>query len=90
MSPDLAQHNPNIADGIVPFQAFAPEWAMRYIELHKVVGAGNFVAVLAESELNGTREAVIDLFRVAEGTIVEHWDVIEEITPEPWVKVGKF
>jgi predicted SnoaL-like aldol condensation-catalyzing enzyme len=90
VSPDLAQHTPNVADGIAPLQAFATETAMRYIELHKVVGAGNFVAVLAESELNGKRHAVIDLFRVEEGTIVEHWDVIEEITPEPWVNVGKF
>ena len=35
--------------------------------------------------------AVMDLFRVADGLIVEHWDVMEEILPEDqWVNSGKF
>ena len=33
--------------------------------------------------------AVIDLFGVQEGRIVEHWDVLEELTPEEtWVNSG--
>jgi predicted SnoaL-like aldol condensation-catalyzing enzyme len=41
--------------------------------------------------LAGVDTAVIDLFRVADGRIVEHWDVMEEITPEEtWVHSGKF
>ncbi len=91
MAPDCTQHNPNLADGIEALQAFAAGSAMRYIELHKVVGSGNFVATLAESEFDGKRHAVIDLFRIERGMIVEHWDVIEEITPEEtWVNSGKF
>ena len=35
--------------------------------------------------------AVVDLYRVTDGRIVEHWDVSEEITPaETWVNTGKF
>ncbi len=34
---------------------------------------------LAESEFHGKRHAVIDLFRIEQNKIVEHWDVIEEI-----------
>ena len=88
---DIAQHNPNIGDGIAALRVYTAESAMRYIDVHKVVGSGNFVAVLAESELNGKRHAVIDLCRVEAGKITEHWDVIEEITPEhTWVNSGKF
>jgi predicted SnoaL-like aldol condensation-catalyzing enzyme len=91
VSADLAQHSPDVADGLAAFQAFAAESSMRYIELHLVVGSGDFVAILAESELHGDRYAVIDLFRVDRGEIVEHWDVTERITPEnTWVNSGKF
>ena len=35
--------------------------------------------------------AVIDLYRVEAGRIVEHWDVMEEILPrDQWVNSGKF
>ena len=42
-------------------------------------------------DFGGTEMAVIDLFRVEGGLIVEHWDVMEEILPkETWVNGGKF
>ena len=91
MTPDYAEHSPDVADGVESLEAYAIETRMRYVELHKVVGAGNFVAILAESESDGKRSAVIDLFRLEHGKIAEHWDVIEEITPEDtWVNSGKF
>ena len=91
MTPDYAEHNLDIADDTASLQDFATESEMRYIELHKVVGAGNFVAILAESESDGKRRAAIDRFRLEHDKIVEHWDVREEITPEDtWVNSGKF
>lgn len=91
VTPDYAQHSVDVADGIAPFQEFATESALRYLQLHKVVGCGNLVATLAESEFHGKRHAVIDLFRIEQNKIVEHWDVIEEIAPEhTWVNSGKF
>ena len=42
-------------------------------------------------KLAGADMAVIDLFRVENGLIVEHWDVMEEIPPvDEWVNSGKF
>ena len=91
MAVDYAEHSLDVADGVAALQAFATESGMRYIELHKVVGSGDYVATLAETELDGKRRAVIDLFRLEAGMIVEHWDVIEEITPaDTWVNSGKF
>ena len=90
------QHNPHIADGIDGFTAYwdslaADGKAMRYEHIHNVIGSGNFVAALSEMSLGAFAIAVIDLFRVANGRIVEHWDVTEEIQPEEtWVNSGKF
>ncbi len=91
MDHDLAQHDPDIADGAAAFQTYAAAHSLRYVEVHRVLGSGNFVAVLAERHLDGHRQALIDLYRVDSATIVEHWSVIEDITPEEtWVNSGKF
>ena len=91
MTADFAQHNPDLNDGIAALQAFATQSSLRYIQLHRLIGSGNFVATLAESESGHKRQAVIDIYRIHAGQIVEHWDVIEEITPEDtWANTGKF
>ncbi len=90
------QHNPQIDDGIEGLRAFFDSLAERgvslvYEAIHRVVGCGSFVAVLSKVDLAGAPLAVIDLFRVEGGLIVEHWDVMEEILPEDrWVNSGKF
>lgn len=90
------QHNPQVGDGLEGLGSFVESLgrqghSMAYEEIHKVVGCGSFVAVLSKMDLAGTKMAVIDLFRVQDGLIVEHWDVMEEILPEgQWVNIGKF
>ena len=90
------QHNPLVGDGLEGFGAYVAQLAeegkaMVYEEVHKLVGCGDFVAALSKMNLGGIDMAVMDLFRVADGKIVEHWDVMEEITPEEtWVNSGKF
>ena len=90
------QHNPQVGDGLGGLGDFVESLrrqgaTMRYEEIHNVVGCGSFVAVLSKMDLAGTKMAVIDLFRVEDGLIVEHWDVMEEILPkDQWVNSGKF
>ena len=63
----------------------------KHIKTHLLIGAGDFVAALSEFNRDRQGLAVIDLFRIAGGQIVEHWDVTEEIAPEEqWVNSGKF
>jgi predicted SnoaL-like aldol condensation-catalyzing enzyme len=62
-----------------------------YEQVHLVIGCGDFVAAMSKINLAGVDTAVIDLFRVADGRVVEHWDVQKTITPEAtWVNSGKF
>jgi predicted SnoaL-like aldol condensation-catalyzing enzyme len=53
-----------------------------YDTLHKVIGEGNFVLTLSEGELGGKPTAFFDLFRVENGKVAEHWDVLETIPPQ--------
>ena len=75
------QHNPAVADGLEGFGAFMGEMAaqgitMDYTKIHHVIGEGNFVLTLSEGAFGGEPQAFYDLFRLEDGLIVEHWDII--------------
>jgi predicted SnoaL-like aldol condensation-catalyzing enzyme len=52
---------------------------MKYDQIHRVLGEGNFVLVVSEGNLGGQQISFYDLFRVKNGKIAEHWDTIEPI-----------
>lgn len=74
------QHNPVVKDGPEALKAVLGE--IENNTLHRIVGEGNFVLTQAEGTWNGKPVAIYDLFRVADGQIVEHWDVIQDIPAE--------
>ena len=93
VAPDLAEHNPERRRRHRRrCRPSPPKRAMRYVELHKVVGAGELRgrrSPRASSTGSGMPSSTCSALK--RDTIVEHWDVIEEITPEDtWVNVGKF
>jgi len=80
------QHNSNIADGVSGLGAGLKALAdagvtMKITKVHKLLGEGNFVLVMSEGEISGKPTAFYDLFRVQDGKIAEHWDVIAPIPP---------
>lgn len=85
---NYVQHNPAVADGLEGFGAAMKYFAenglvMEYVTLHKVLGQGNFVLTLSEGKFGkGEPTAFYDLFRLKDGLIVEHWDVIAPIPPK--------
>lgn len=91
------QHNPNIPDQLSGLGATLGELAkqgifMKYDKIHRVLGEGNFVLVVSEGHFGKSHNSFYDLFRVENGKIAEHWDVIEPIAPkESWKNNnGKF
>lgn len=91
------QHNPNIPDQLsglgATLEALAKQGIfLKYDKIHKVLGEGNFVLVVSEGHFGKDYNAFYDLFRVENGKIAEHWDVIEPIPPrENWKNNnGKF
>lgn len=78
------QHNPGIGDGLSGLGNALVELAkagieMKYTQVHRVLGEGNFVLVMSEGTFGGKHVAFYDLFRVESGKIAEHWDTIEAI-----------
>ena len=89
------QHNPLFGDGLQAlgeaFAKLAEEGsAIVYTEVHQVIGQGNFVLTMSEGLFGDTPTAYYDLFRLEDGKIVEHWDVIQEIPAEMAHDNGKF
>ncbi len=91
------QHNPNIPDKLsglgATLEALGKQGIfLKYDKIHKVLGEGNYVLVVSEGHFGKDYNAFYDLFRVENGKIAEHWDVIEPIpTKKNWKNNnGKF
>lgn len=91
------QHNPQIGDGLTGLGTALEYLAsigitMKFDKIHKVLGEGNFVLVVSEGTFGDKHTSFYDLFRVENGKIAEHWDVMETIAPkEQWKNTnGKF
>lgn len=82
------QHNPAVADGLDGFGAAMKYFAenglvMEFTKLHMVLGEGNFMLTISEGYFGeNVHSAFYDLFRLENGLIVEHWDVIAPIPPK--------
>lgn len=86
------QHNPLVADGLDGFNAFVMGLAEQgigfgYTSNEILLGEGDFVLIGSEGFF-GPVEAqpfavFYDLFRLEDGLIVEHWDVIPTPAPDP-------
>ena len=91
------QHNTAIADGLSGLGAALAAMAeqgvqMIYEKTHMVLAQGNFVLAVSEGTFGGKHTSYYDLWRLENGKITEHWDVMETIAdPSVWQNQnGKF
>ena len=85
LGPRYTQHNPNAADGATGLQAFLQFLRERYPDSHskikRVFADGDYVILHVHAIREpGTRgNAIVDIFKLENHKIVEHWDVNQEI-----------
>ena len=91
------QHNTGITDGLSGLGAALAALAkqdiqMIYTTVHQVLAQGNFVLAVSEGTFGGAPTSYYDLWRVENGKIAEHWDVMETIVDKAtWQNTnGKF
>lgn len=78
------QHNTAIADGLsglgAALEAMAKQGVqMIYNKTHFVLADGDYALAVSEGAFGGVETSFYDLFRVENGNIAEHWDVMETI-----------
>ena len=79
------QHNPNAADGPEGLKAFLQFLREKFpnsrSEIKRVFADGDYVIVHVHAVREpGTRgNAIVDIFKLENGKVVEHWDVVQPI-----------
>jgi len=85
VGPSYRQHNPMAGDGPGPFIGFV-KWLSSTspdfrFDFKRFIAEGDLVAVhsplVPSTGARGT--AVVDIFRLENGKIVEHWDVLQDV-----------
>ena len=91
------QHNTGIADGLsglgAALEALGKQGIqMIYDTVHQVLAEGNYVLAVSEGSFGGAPTSYYDLWRIKDGKIAEHWDVMETIAEkDTWQNQnGKF
>jgi predicted SnoaL-like aldol condensation-catalyzing enzyme len=83
--PRYTQHNPNGVDGPQGFKNLVTllkeKFPNSHNEIKRVIAEGDLVVLHVHSmRAPGERgRAIVDIFKVENGKIVEHWDVIQDV-----------
>jgi len=78
------QHNPRVADGPDGLRAHVENLKTNFpgvrSEIKKIIAEGDYVVLHVHSRRTPQRQlAIVEIFRLENGKIVEHWDVVQEI-----------
>lgn len=92
VGPTYIQHNPRVPDGREASRRgltmLVTNNPLLRIEIKRTLADGDLVAVHFHQkrtpEVIG--EAIVDIFRLENGRVVEHWDVVEPVVPPAEVR----
>jgi len=90
------QHNPVAADGAEGLKGFIGFLKSKFpnakSEIKRVIAEGDYVVLHVHAVREpGTRgRAIIDIFRLENGKIVEHWDVAQDVPEKAANNNGMF
>jgi len=83
------QHNPEAGNGTAPFISFVRGFVQAFpslrFEFKRQVAEGDLVVVHSHlvRQPGDQGMAVMDIFRLENAKIVEHWDVLQEVPESP-------
>jgi predicted SnoaL-like aldol condensation-catalyzing enzyme len=77
------QHNPEIENGPEGLAKFI-EWAKAElpdlrVDFLRMIADGDFVVMHNRGNNSPGTKAVVDIFRIDQGKVVEHWDVLQDV-----------
>ena len=86
IAPEYIQHNPSVADGSGALKAAAEKWfegqPKTKIDVQHIASDGDLVFIhLKNKNADGSLKSTIDIFRLENGKIIEHWDV-QQVVPK--------
>jgi len=86
--PHYIQHNPEAQDGPEAFTGFVKWLRGQYpnlaLDIKRIIAEGDMVVTHAHLDLepgnpDNPGRALADFFRLKDGKVVEHWDVIQDV-----------
>lgn len=86
--PDYIQHKPTLPDGreavVIFLEGLLARFPERTFTIHRIIASDDLVAVHYHSQANAEDLgfAVVDIFRVEDCKMVEHWDVVQPVPAE--------
>ena len=94
-SKDFVQHNPTIADGPEGVKALVQMLLSQgvprqKVEFKHVLAQGDVVILHSRYEMAGAEWRFIDIYRVENGKLAEHWDAMMQMPTVPANKNSMF
>jgi predicted SnoaL-like aldol condensation-catalyzing enzyme len=89
LGPPYIQHNPTAPDGAEGLKRLVALLKEKFPnsrnEINRVIAEGDIVVLHVHSvrEPGQRGRAIVDIFRVENGKVVEHWDVIQDVPEKP-------
>ena len=83
MGPYYRQHSTYGADGHEGLAGFV-EWARKelpdfHVDFVRMIADGDYVLMHNRGNDSPNTKAVVDIFRLENGKVVEHWDVVQDV-----------